>query len=326
MINLKSKLGFTAVEVVLGLVIAALIWLALTSTLTIFRKEESNVRGGAENAIETAIVERVILADLNNIEVSFNNLKIEDDFKQEFFQFHSDVPRNVVVGSLNREITLNATSKRDFYFLIQDLTAGAMMIYDPAAAYIVGAAPDDFNEAANLSFAGINQDNWVGKIRPEFWRDGRLLMLDTSARVRTLSGDGGVDMAQVARSPIFIGAVQGETLEPESELSSSINSTHPESGQILNSADQFLRTVPSMGGGQPLVRLRAVKMVKYFLQESAQAAGQKSAPMNLMRSVFENGKWGSAVLLATNVESFKIYRESILKKVIYFKIQNIEKL
>jgi hypothetical protein len=193
-------------------------------------------------------------------------------------------------------------------------------------AYNVGPSSSDFNQAASLSFVSLNRNAWVAAQRPGFWVANKTLMLDTPAKVRVVSG-GKVDLQIPPRSPTFIGSVAGQSLNPiPSNIASNIVTTHPETGAAINSADTFLRTVPSVGGGQSIIRLRAVKIIKYYIVKDTQTQGYKTTPSSLYRVVYENGSFSQPQMLADKIDRFTLRRDSVLKRMIYFKVNKAEAL
>lgn len=318
--------GFTLVEMLVALGVAGVAAGLVASTQISLIKDQIRMRKTLEANIDETLAERILFNDFNGLDPSYNNITVKDDNGNSFFDFYPDVPEASLPGRKDREINLTLNGKTEFYVLTQDKSAGSLLVYDPVMAYEVGPASPDFNVAAPLSFISINKNNWVGAQRPGFWVANKTLMLDTPAKVRVVTG-GKVNLQIPPRSPIFIGTVSGSALLPlAGSVATSISRLHPESGLIVDSADNFLRTLPSVGGGQSIVRLRAVKIVRYSLQKSVQTAGFKTVPANLYRSIYENGAFSAPVLLADKVDSFTLRRDSVLKRMIYFKVNKAESL
>ena len=61
-------------------------------------------------------------------------------------------------------------------------------------------------------------------------------------------------------------------------------------------------------------------MIKYILEPQNDARYGKNAAY-LKKSVYENGKWSSPILLADKVEELHLKRDSVLKRMIYFKVK-----
>lgn len=319
---MKSNKGFTAIEVVIGIGLTALLGAVLMTTQIVISNDQNDLRKNLEDSIDTTLAERILFKDLNGIDPSYNNVNGLDDSGYKFFDFYPDVPANSLTNPLAREVNLSLSGKKEFTFIVQDLKAGPLMTYDPTAAYKIGSAPADFNKSASLTFQSLNQNNWITQQRPFFWEKGRLLLLDTPARIRPLNVAGYLDMNVPPRSPIFAGQVSGAALLMDSTVKGILNVGDPETGSSITNADTFLRRAPSVGGGQPVIRLRAVKLVKYYLEPMKTKTPVPAA--NLFKTVYENGKWSTPVLIADRVSLFTLRRDSVLKRMIYFNIKKIK--
>lgn len=324
--SLKNAKGFTIVELLVALGVASVAMGLVASTQISIIKDQIRMRKMLDANIDETLAERILFNDFNGLDPSYNNLTMLDDNGQSFFDFYPDIPSNSLQGATTRQVTLSLKAKTEFYILTQDRSAGNLLIYDPVMAYNVGEAPTDFNQAAALNFVSVNRNNWVSAQRPGFWITNRLLMLDTPARVRIVT-NGKTNLQIPPRSPIFVGTVSGANLLPlTGTIANSINNKIPDTGAVIDSADTLLRNVPSVGGGQSIVRLRAVKIIKYYLEKSIQTDGYKNPPANLYRTIYENGKFSTPVLLADHVDSFTLRRDSVLKRMIYFKVNKSESL
>lgn len=323
--NLRSNLGFTAVEVVIGVGLMAMLTLMVVTTQLLVSKQQIEMTRKLDDSIDTNLAERIIFMDLNGIEPSYNNITLLDDGKDGggFYDYYPDVPSNILKSRETREIVLSLKGKKEFYALVNDNVVGNLMVYDPVAAYHVGAAPANYNLSAVLQYDSLNRNNWVGNQRPGFWVNGRLLMLDTPARLRPTNNEGVVDLRVIPRSPIYIGTVQGQTLTSLASSVNIFNTRHPETNADITTPDIFLRTAPSIGGGQPIVRLRAVRLVRYFIEPYTDERLQGVTPARLFKSNYDNGKWSEPMLLVDSIDEVVFKRESVFKKMIHFKINKI---
>lgn len=319
---IKNNKGFTAIEMMVGIGLVAILTTIIVSTQLMVTNDQMKLQKQLEQSIDTNLAERIIFTDLANIDPSYNNLTVKDDAGLQFFDYYPDVPASML-SNVKREVALRLDSKtREFHILAQDTTAGPLMTYDPTAAYKVGTS-DSFDKSADLTFVGLNYQDWIKKNRKYFWLDGKALMLDTPARLRPVDANGNVIMTVAPRSPIFVGKVARGALENDSVIRSLVNTTNPETGQNIDNADTFLRRLPSMGGGLPVVRLRAVRIVKYYLQPYTDNR-LEGTPANLYKAVYENGKWSDPFLLADRVEELNLRRDSVTKRMIYFKVKKLK--
>lgn len=315
--------GLTAVELLVGIGLVAILTTAVVTTQMSVTKDQVKLTKELEDSIDTKMAERILFSDFNNVDPSYNNLNVLDDAGKKFFDYYPDVPANAVLNGLERQVTLRLSGRREFVIMNQDQTAGAMLVYDPVLAYLVGDAPDDFNQSASLQFKGLDFNSKVTSQRPALWRNGRTVMLDTPARLRPVDATGDVKMALAPRSPIYVGVVYGITTVTDNNITKYLETSHPETGETIISADMFLRSAPSIGGGQSLIRLRAVRMIKYYL-EPMKNAGSNQSMAQLYKVSYEDGAWGTPMLLADRVEELNIRRDSVLKRMIYFKVKKVK--
>lgn len=321
--KMLNNRGLTAVEMVIGVGLVAMLTTIVVTTQLMVTKEQVELTQDLEDSIDTKLAERVLFSDFNNVDPSYNNLKVIDDNGMKFFDYYPDMPGNAVKSRLDRNVTLSLKGRKEFVILVQDNTAGPMLVYDPVLAYHVGAAPDDFNVAASLEFKGLNYNNSVTSQRPAMWNAGRLVMLDTPARLRPVDANGNIDMQVAPRSPVYVGQVAGISTVADSNITSYVDTSHPETRSLISTADVFLRRAPSIGGGQALVRLRAVRLIKYYLVEAPTANGPALA--NLFKVSYQDGRWGEPSLMADRVQEVTLRRDSVLKRMIYFKVKKVDR-
>lgn len=317
MLNQK---GLTIIDILIGVALMALLGGLISSTHLFMNKQMVSLKNDLDDSIDSKLAERILFADLAGLEPSFNNIRTIDDAGYGFFDFYPDVPANAVRTPLKREAELSISKQRlEFYVLIQDIKSGALLNYEPSTAYDIGPTPDDFNQAATLAFSSLNKNNWVAVQRPGFWVDDRLLLVDTPARVRPVTATGNLNMSVLPRSPIFVGRVSGKDLVFENSFKSYFNVTHPDSGVEINTLDKFFRDLPSVGGGQPLVRIRSVRLIKYYL-EPYEDNRLQTKPSRLYKSEYVNGKFSDPFLMADKVDKLVFKRDSVLKRMMYFKL------
>lgn len=323
----RNNKGFTAIEIVIGIGLAAVLTAAIVSTQLMVSRDQIKLTQELEQSIDKNLAERIVFSDLNGIDPSYNNVLQKDDNMRLFFDYYPDVPANMLTDGLERKITLKIGGTQELYVVTSDLKAGPLLNYDPVKAYNVGAAPSDFNQSASLQFVSLNKNNFLTdkgqSNRSEMWQNGKVLMLDTPARIRPLT-NGNVNMKIAPRSPIFVGSVQGVNLLTDATIQKVLNLKHPENGALISNADQFLRTVPSVGGGQSIIRLKGIKILKYYIKKYDDAR-YKTTPVYLYKSEYKgNGVWTDPFLLSDGVAEFSLRRESVLKRMIYFQIKKAE--
>lgn len=321
---MRNEKGFTLTELIVGLGVSMLVAIFTITTMGSFMFRQRKAQTAAIEYIDKTIAERVLLLDLRNADPSFNNINAVKDRKGlGFFDYFPDVPATLL-SEKERSLTLTLDSSIDprtpseIYFLVLDLKAGMkpLVIYDPVAAYIVGPTPKDFNQAATLTYAGLNNNNFLSN-QDNFWIQEQFYMFDTPARFRPT----GADYTRVPpRSPVFVGMAQGKDLVLNSTMSNYIDMSMPWSpSQKFVSADNYLRYLPPNGGGQTVVRLKAVKLIRYYLEPGMDA----NAGANFYRQVLTSKGFGVPFLVANKVSRVDFSRRDVTNREISFGIEKV---
>lgn len=313
--SIKNNKGFTLVEVLFSVVLAGIVMAMIVASQLLMNKETSKLTRELEDSIDTVLAERTILLNLRQVDPSYNNLIQLDDNGLQFFDYYPDISENMLGNSNSRTLTLQPNGTTSIHFLIQDLAAGPLLLYDPVAAYNIGPIPTNLNQAASLSFISLNKSNWITGQRPSFWANDQLLFLDSVSKVRPIVQNS-VNLLTPPRSPVFVGRVNGPQLIVDPTFANLINYTDPQNGQAISNEDAFLRAVPSSGGGQPIVRIRGVKLIKFSIQ-----ANQNGTDAKLFRQIYQgNGVFSSPFMVSDRVLKIIFQRSTVTQKIIYFKI------
>ena len=308
--------GMTLAETIIGVAVLSISLVIILSTQLTIKNEMNKLDTKIQGRIEVLGGEKLILFDIQAANLSFNNINILDNNSRNFFDYIPEKSASVVNNDPDRILTLAVGQKSEIIFLLQDTKKGSVLIYDPVAAYSVSPAPNDFNSAATLTFLGLNNGNFISNQRSQFWSNGQILFLDTMARIRTPAAI--VDMNIPPRSSIFIGKVNGNTLETIADTNLFINSRHPETNAVINSADNFLRTISSFGGGVSTVRMQAARLIKYHIITA-------SGGTKFFKSTYDGtlNRWGNSVLISDKIQQVVFQRDSIGSKIINFKISKV---
>ncbi|UYL08331.1 hypothetical protein B9G69_014915 [Bdellovibrio sp. SKB1291214] len=333
---IKNQKGLTIPELVIGIGLSAVVISVVVAVQVQMAKEQDKLVKQLDDSIDQNQAERIVYKDLAGVEVSYNNLKILDDNANNFYDYIPDVTENTLTGTLSREFTLSlATKSTEFIVMTQNPADGALLNYDPVWAYDVGKDPGNPNIPADLAFSAKKNRTWMTNEknggRPGFWKDGNVLMYDTPSRIRPVV-NGTINMSTPPRSPIYIGSISinaGDNLQPVgNEILSKLNMTQPSTGESIPNLDTFLRKLPSVGGGQTIVRLRSVRIIKYSLEQDTKkiAKDYNVVPANLMVSEYRNGQWSNKRLLADGIDKMVFRRDSIIKRMIYYKITKAKRL
>lgn len=314
---MKNQNGFTLAELVVGIALLGILGMVSAAFFLFTAKTKNQITNEIEDKVDNIIAERMILRDLKYSEPSFNNVLVRDDLGYPFFDFVYDR----TMSSMNtgkRTYTLDINGKREFTFMITNERLGATIMYTPSLAYTIGNPPTNPHIASDLTFVSLNRNNEITKVNPRFWNPGVMLMLDTPAMVRQMT-TAGPDYSRPARSPIFVGIVTsgGESRLTPLALPNFINRNHPlYPNETVNSEDGFLRELPPLGGAAAIVRLKAVSVVKYYLDKDS--VGNH---FNLYRATFDGQKFSTGQLFAAKVQKVVFSRNSVHDGVIYYGIE-----
>ncbi|XGC79881.1 Tfp pilus assembly protein FimT/FimU [Bdellovibrio bacteriovorus] len=318
---MRNQKGFTLAEMVVGIALLGIMGMVAASFFVFTAKTKNEIVNDIEDSVDSILAERMLLKDLKNSEPSFNNLLLVDDNGNRFFDYVSDRTDQSVDNS-PRTLTLAPGGKNEFIFISTSDKLGPAIMYTPAMAYDVGAPSPNPMIASPLNFRSLNKGGALNVSDPDdpskkLWTPGRVLMLDSPAQVREMTATG-PNYNRPARSPIFIGTVvsEGETRLNPVDLGNMLDRTNPMyPNETITDEDKFLRDLPPMGGAAPIVRLKPIVIIKYYL--SKDNTGKK---INLMRSTFDGQRFGDGQLFASDIEKVVFSRKDAHDSLIYYMI------
>lgn len=318
---MNNNRGFTLVETMIAVGLLAIVTGATAMIISESSKSLRSLEKDISDATESEIAERILMRDLKLAEPSFNNIIMLDDKKNDFFDFVSDAVDKMAVENSARTYTMDIKSKTTFTILTIDEAPGGAIFYDPVMAYAVGPEPVEWDQAATLTFISLNKDGYLQTQNPAYWYPGRILLLDTPIAIREL-GPKGPDYKVSPRSPSFVGVVPPGigSLTPLAvpKMPGLFNTSHPLfPTKVISSEDIFLRSLPPVGGGAALVRMRTVRLIQYELV-STKTAGVN----NLVRKMWDGAKntWGNSQIIGTNVTTAVFSRKATNDPIVYFLI------
>ncbi|WP_413294186.1 prepilin-type N-terminal cleavage/methylation domain-containing protein [Bdellovibrio sp. HCB185ZH] len=328
----KNQKGLTLVEVMIGIGLFAIVISIVVAVQVKMSQQHFEMIRKLDDSVDQNLAERILFKDLSGIDISYNNLVVKDDRGNNFYDFYPDITENILKVRADRELNLKLDGKNTFYVFSQNAAAGALLTYDPMWAYDVGPEPADPNVPATLTFNGEKNRKWISNEknggRPGFWKEGHLLFYDTPSRIRPSVGDV-IDKTIPPRSSFYVGSVNATTnilQNMSGDAAGLFNMTEPDSGETINSLDEFLRKVPAVGGGQTIVRVRAARLVKYYIEPDTKKNAElyDLAPANFYMAEYRDGQFEKPTLLADGVGRVLFRRDSVIKKMIYFKIQKAQ--
>lgn len=311
----KNNKGFTLLEVMIATALIGMVGLILASFLEFAGKSSKKVTDELSVLQDVLTLERVLLRDLKSAGSSFNAMKIKDDRGRLFFDLVTDNQDLTDKGP--RDFTLK--KGKNYFDLIVESDKFRSMIYSPATAYNVGAQPTNPMVAATLSFVSLNRNGIVRLTTQDtgnLWEAGNILMLDSPSTFRQVTPSG-LDYSKPARSPIYLGYLRNSNSNMLANLGTYgiYDTSHPLKPNLnISSEDIFLRNVPGVGGGNPLVRLRKVQIVRYYLKDT------EDGKLSIYKSMFDGAKFSGDILLAKGVKGLSFHRKKATEPLIEFKV------
>jgi hypothetical protein len=326
---MNNQKGLTIVELIVGIGLFTIVISVIVTMQVKMSQQQMEMTKKLDDSIDQHLAERILFKDLNGIDISYNNLIVRDDNGNNFYDFYPDITENILKVRADRELNLLLSGNKSFFVFTQNSAAGALLAYDPMWAYDVGPEPPDPNTPATLAFNGEKNRKWISNEanggRPGFWKDGNILFYDTPSRIRPAVSEI-IDKTIPPRSPIYLGSVidgSNELQNMSGDAAGMFNLTQPGNGDAIPNLDEFLRKLPSVGGGQTIVRVRAARMVKYYIEPDTKKNADKYelAPFNFYMAEYRKGQFVQPTLLADGVGRVLFRRDSVVKKMIYFKIE-----
>lgn len=323
--NLRKQSGLSLIELLMGVMVLSIFILGLMSLLTFTAAQNNQIVSKVNEEVDAIIGERVIFSDLRTASLSLNNISINDDAGREFFSYIPDVASNSIpADQAVRQLTLSAATNRELVIITLNTLEAPPFMYDPLAAFQFTAPPANMSAAGGRNFVSLNQNEYVNNSQrlmqknpdTNFWRNGQILMLDTPARIRPVLAGPTIDMNTPPRSSIFIGRVSGSQLEPI--VVPVIKRSHPRYASPTNipSAEYFLETVPSIGGSAPVIRMSAIKIVRYTVAPSV----RDSQKVDLFREVHNGTAFAGRQAFANELLRVEFRRESIFNPLISYRL------
>jgi hypothetical protein len=371
--TLKIRLGqtgMTLLEVMLALGLSGLVLLGVVEFYTSYTEKLTRMNESVENQTDIESGQQIMLRDLKSIDPSFGTLKLLDDEGRSFFEYYPDVPerdldKDAVCGRPCRVYTMKPGAFSEITLVLHDPSAHPLpsFVYNPTWAYQLHAcAPAPCRNTvrgAEPTFLGVNTSSeWISGANgrpavyhgtppvmeyPGYWHKWQLLMFDSPTAFRP-DGTTASQWPHVPpRSPYFIGMVGSDaatapftfvgTVAPA--LRDLFNIDDPVNPATkVDTVDVFFRKLPPVGGGQPLVRVRPVRLVKYSIEVMFPAIDPALSPaekkkrqgaLRVWRQVFARGAWDARRhLVAEYVKTVQLRRSTVTDKTVTFVLSKDE--
>jgi len=358
--RLKHKTGMSVMEIGIAMLVAAVMFYAGG---IIFRQLSRTQNAASENTVTqilTQIANRQVWQDIRNSGHSMNVLLLSDDNNNNFFDLNPEIAcSNTSSLSCTRSLTITGseTSVRSFVLLVDWSRQDKKVVtISPESAYLVGSTVD-YTTDASLTFQST-------KFAAKLFEEGlcasdlvlpncgtphhstnatKLILLKSAGQAYRLDASNMPNLSSIRRSSNVMGSSH-RLNGPSGNISfltfDWLNRQHPEDPnlRVIASFDDFLRSVPPLGGRAGLVQAYEVRAVRYCLAKpnsgktknyfslyreecNAISGCSLSAPCN--QSALG---WGKANDIAPMVKSVTFKRPNINLPIIYFDIETHKSL
>lgn len=316
----RRNKGFSLIELLIAGTIGAALILYLGQFIKISDTNNKKVQNDLEDTSDNLNMEAILRKDLTNAKHSLNNLNIEDDKGNKFFDYLSSTTcTSNCTRSIKLELGPSAgyISKKSLYFIIVNSGAGDQQIYNPADAYTRGS----------LTFNSLNYNNTLGIRDNSPWDDSikqRSILMYVYSPIEVFTPLTGITTP--GRTLSFLGWAGASNYmgrliaEPISDNGNNyyINDDL-RNGKKITSEDMFFKNMPYTAGLGSFAFLTAVKVVRYRLKtikEDGKLTGQ------LLRGELNEKKVFDERPIGFNIKGLEFARQTISSPAIYIKMDN----
>ncbi|WP_413578424.1 type II secretion system protein [Bdellovibrio sp. HCB290] len=332
---LRNRRGMTVTELLVVVGLIGFVALGNATFLFDFTKQLKKINQSSDSETELSVLNIAAVNILKKSAASFNKVVLPDDNNRNFYDYYPDVPfstlQNVTAGFEARTFTITAGQQNRYFYLLQSEEAEFdSVIFDPMFAYRqVAESP---NQLANgtIQYVGLNSipnlkgatggsapNGSMTQIFQKRWASGELFLLSCPTYLRPLTG-GTVNVLTAPRFASYLGKVAGSDLSLLSltESKVSVLNRHPVTSANYTGIDNFMRTLPSVGGAAPFVKIEPVTLVRFELRNNT-----TTKKTELWFQELKNGQYKDVNVLLTNVKSVKFYRKAITLPIISMEVE-----
>lgn len=329
--KLNNHRGMTIAEMTVGMAIGAILLLAVVNVMSYLRINTQKATIMTESRIANSLGDRFLWLHLKSAEPSFNNLRgpqFLDDNGQNFYDLLPDAD----IGSLNatqktRTYTLKFDGKTTFSILTvnaldRDLSKGLSPTFfaDPTKFYD-NIAPGSVSSAGSGPFADMGLlTNYISQQNPNILNaKNKVVEIFSPITIRPAGLPTSSPPIAVSYFLRFVGDKTFVT-ENFGGVVSYVNAA--DGSTVLNNFDDFLKTLPSSGGGIPPVMIRSIRFIQYELHKDTTLKN----PVNQLRfKTWDGAQFTNPVLIATDIESIVLSRKDVRDPLISVKINMVKK-
>jgi prepilin-type N-terminal cleavage/methylation domain-containing protein len=330
---IRNQKGFSLIEILVVVALSSVVVLGNSLFMSDFiaRMDEYSKESAEES--ELAVLNTMALNILKKSSLSFNRLAFKDDNNLNFFDFYPDMP----LGSFNgeeRKFTLDTLAEK-FYILSSDEGKFSSTVFDPVHAYTVTSPPSPVDALADgtTAYRGINSvpdltnasggkatAKMMSQIFSTRWAAGKIFVVTCPTYLRPVSSPSAtVSLGTAPRMPSFVGTVSGDDLLPiTTGVGVTIINTHPVTGAAYGDLDGYFRTLPTVGGAAPFVKIEPAIISRFELRT---VAGYPSGVYDLYLLNWTADGYAEAMPVATKISKVTFKRKSVTFPIISMEIE-----
>lgn len=306
--TIHKSAGFTLVEMIVTVALSAVAYLGAHQFFSTVNKETESSRADLEKVLLNMHTNKILRMDFSKSKYSLNNLYFKDNNGHEFFDYLQDGLCSQTqckrIFSLPIPTVENVYGK-SFFVLIEDTRAGHQLLYNPVDAY-ESAVPN------STSFVSLNRNDILKNRDKTPWKKDKLIYMYSPTPVRNPSDIPGKDPYRVLSYLGWLELGTGhELLQKEEVLNAAIKSYRPldpRDNSLIQSEDDFLRSLPFTSGLGTFVIINAAKVIRYRMK----AVRKKGILVGeLHRGVKNrNGSYDERIA-GFNIKKLNFYRDDI---------------
>lgn len=330
--QIKNPQGFSLIEILVAIGIAGFIALGNMIFLNDFLHRLKIYENSSDEETEIALTNTLTTNIIKKSHLSLNRIGLKDDNGNSFFDYYPDVPSTAIPNG-RRQFSLNASQREDkyFYLLVSEEADYDSIILDPVHAYTETTTPADLLADGKITYRGINsvpairdtngvaaKDKLMDKIFQKRWSQGELFVLTCPTYLRPLIGNS-LSLLTPPRPASYIGRVTGDDLTPLPQLGSDIHllNVHPVTNSAYKNVDQFLRSLPTVGGAAPFIKVEPAKLVRLEMRRNP---AYKNEYADLTMSTWRKGQFEGSQTLALKIRTANFTRSTVTMPVISLEI------
>lgn len=330
----RGQKGFSVVEIMLVVGLMTFVVLGNTMFINDFIRRMNQYEKESMDESQMAVLNIMAVNIMKKSALSYNRIRIADDSNASFFDYYPDMPLSTFGTTGSRSFTIRATDRtKYFYMLSSDEADFDALTYEPMHAYEEVSTPPDFTADGVIRYRGLNSvpdissgngavatDKLMTKVFGERWAQGKVFVLTCPTYLRPVSAANTVNLMTLPRMPSFIGKVNGDDLLPlfNSEAGITINNTHPVTTAAYNSLDQYFRSLPTVGGAAPFVKIEPAVLYRFEMRANS---NYPAGFADLVLKKWSPTGYGSEILVTEKIRSVEFKRSSIALPVVSLEVQ-----